>query len=350
MNKTYRVALIGCGGRGRVHVPGIVADSRLQLIALADANAANAEAVNEEHKLGAAIYTDYHQLLEHEKPDIVVACLWTELHLAVIRDCAQAGVKAILSEKPMAATWGECLEIAQIAQETGCQLSFTHQRRFAKGNQFVRQLIADGTLGEIKRMDLTSPPHLLDCGTHTFDQALSFLGETPARWVLGAVDTSKVISFFNVRAEATAVGTVVFENGVRANFQFGGPNLDQWSGVRVIGTGGFISVLWGGEIQEYAIYDQPTWQPPTLEDGDNDHMIGLLRNVADCVESGAEPETSWQKALRAAEIIFALYESVRQCARIELPLTGVTDNPLHALLDGDHVRVTPESKTTGVQA
>jgi UDP-N-acetyl-2-amino-2-deoxyglucuronate dehydrogenase len=174
-NSTYRVALIGCGRRARAHLTGVVADSRLKVVALADAVREAADQMNADYGFNASIYTDYDEMLEEERPDIVVTCLWTPLHLPVYRACAQAGVKAVLCEKPMSETWGACQEMARIQEETGCQLTFCHQRRFAKGNIALRQMIADGTFGEIKRLDLYSPPNLLDCGTHTLDQALSFI-------------------------------------------------------------------------------------------------------------------------------------------------------------------------------
>lgn len=332
MDRTYRVAMIGCGGRGRAHAVGVQADSRLQVIALADPSREAADKFNADFGFSATVYSDYEELLKAERPDIVVACLWTPLHLPVYRACAQAGIKAVLSEKPMAATWGECLEMARLAEETGCQLTFCHQRRFAKGNQLVRQMIADGLFGDIRRLDLYSPPNLLDCGTHTIDQALSFLEETPAKWVLGAVDTSEVLNWFNVRAECMANGTVVFQNGVRASLQVGGPDMDMWGGVRVSGTAGFIEVFWDGNFGQGAIYSRPKWKPPLVEDSGDAHMVGLVRNAIDCLQSGVEPETSCRKALRASEIIFALYESVRRRARVEMPLTNVLDNPLHDLL------------------
>jgi predicted dehydrogenase len=223
--------------------------------------------------------------------------------------------------------------MARLAEQTGCQLTFCHQRRFAEGNLLVRRLIAEGVFGEIKRLDLYSPPNLLDCGTHTVDQALSFVNESPARWVLGAVDTSEVLNWFDVRAECMATGTLVLQNGVRAALQVGGPDMDIWGGVRVMGTKGFIDVLWGGNFGQAALYNQPDWQPPVVQDSDEAHMAGVVRNAVDCLESGEEPETSYLKALRASEIIFALYESVRRRARVELPLTDVLDNPLHSLLD-----------------
>jgi predicted dehydrogenase len=339
MSKTYRVAIIGCGGRGREHAKGIQADSRLEMVALADPNQAAADALNADYNFGARVYTDYQELLQTEKPDIVAACLWPGLHLPVYRACTEAGVKAVMSEKPMAPTWGECLEMARLEKETGCQLTFSHQRRFASGNLLARKLIADGTFGEIQRLDLYSPQNLLDCGTHTVDQAMSFIGEVPGRWVMGAVDTSKLLNWFGVRAETIATGTIVFENGIRAHLQTGGPDMDMWGGVRVIGSKGFLEVLWDGNFKQAVVYAQPEWKPPTCEAQPDEHMIGLVKNAVDCLESGDESEVSCTKALRATEILFGLYESVRQCRRIELPLQNVRDNPLHALLDGENVQV-----------
>jgi predicted dehydrogenase len=271
-------------------------------------------------------------MLSREKPNVVITCLWTPLHLPIFRDCVEAGVKAVLSEKPMAPTWGESLEMGRLADESGCQLTFCHQRRFRKGNLAARRLIEEGRFGKVQRMDLYSPPNLLDCGTHTFDQALSFNKETPAKWAMGAVDASEPIKWFDVSAEAMATGLVVFENGVRAYLQTGGPDVDMRSGVRVLGSEGFIEVQWDGQWSRAVVYDEPGWQPPAIEGADDDPMIDVVRNALDCLESGDEPLLSHHHALRAAEIIFALYESVRRHARIELPLDTV-DNPFLTMLD-----------------
>lgn len=333
MNKPYRAAFIGCGRRAHEHAIGVKTENRLQVVALSDLQVSAAEALDKEFEFGAAVYTDHKEMLAKERPDVVIVCLWTRLHLPIFRDCAEAGVKAVLLEKPMTPTWGESLEMAQIAEKTGCQLTFSHQRRFASGNRLVRKLINEGLLGRLVRMDLYSPPNLLDCGTHTFDQALSFMNECPAKWVLGAVDASETFNWFNVPSESVAAGIVVFQNGVRANIQLGGPDMDIWGGVRVIGSEGFIEVFWDGDIREAVVYADPSWKPPVVQSEPNEQMIGLVRNAIDCLEKGEEPELSYKKALRAAEIIFAFYESVRRHARVELPLTGVTDNPFITMLE-----------------
>lgn len=328
-----KVAVIGCGGRGSAHAAALAKEERVRVVALVDARRESADAMNTEFGFGAAVYDDHRRMLETEQPEVVVIALWTPLHLPVFKDCVLAGVRAVLSEKPMAPTWGECRKMAALTEASGVQLTFSHQRRFATGNRLARQLIAEGRFGTVERLDLYSPPNLLDCGTHTFDQAMSFLGETPAKWVLAAVDTSELVRWFDVSAEGMAVGSLAFENGVRASFQVGGPDLDMWSGVRLYGSEGHLAVMWDGQFRRCIRYDDPSWSAEPEEDTQEDHMERMVHEVFDCLEAGAESEVSVQKAMRAAEIIFAGYESVRRHARVELPLVGVEDNPFLSMLE-----------------
>ena len=331
----YRVAVIGCGGRARAHAPGFDADKRLKIVALADVKRESAEAFQTDHGYtDAAIYTDHRELLTTERPDVAVVTLWTAFHLPVIKDCIEAGVKVILSEKPVAATWGECVEIARLAEASGVVLTFAHQRRFASGNRKVRELIADGVFGKIERMDLFSPPHLLDCGTHSVDQAISFNGEAGVTWVHGAVDLTNTVNYFGIVAEGNFTGTFRFDNGVYATIRTGTHELELWGGVRVVGADGFVEVFWGGDVKRAVKYSDPSWMfPAVVAASEHEEMIGLVTNAIDAYESGAEPELSYKKAMKASEILFAFYESARTHKRVTLPLTGVTGNPLFELLE-----------------
>lgn len=339
--EVFRAAFIGCGKRAHEHAIGVQADGRCQVVALTDISAASAERLRTEFGFQANIYTDYKQMLVKEKPDVVFICLWTPFHLPVFRDCAEAGVKAVLCEKPMSATWGECQEMGRIAEKHGCQLTFSLQRRFAKGNQTARRFIQEGKIGQVLRMDLYSPPNLLDCGIHTFDQAISYLDETPAKWVLGAVDTSEMLNWFDVPSECGASGHLVFANGVHASLYSGSidtwePTEDPtkiWAGVRVVGTEGFMEVMWDGQIVRGVNYKDPSWKPEMEISSMSDQMKDYIKHAIDCLQSGEEPVVSHRKALCASEIIFAFYESVRRNARVELPLVDVSDNPFIAMLE-----------------
>lgn len=333
MDKNYKVAIIGCGGRGDKHALGFDADNRCKVTALVDIKREAAEKINKKYNFKANIYQDYREMLVREKVDIVAICLWTDLHLPVFMDCAQTGIKAALVEKPMAITWENSKKYRQIVEKTGCQLTFGHQRRFAEGNQLARKWIKQGKFGEITRMDMFSPHHILDCGTHTIDQALSFNQEKDVKWVLGAIDTRKIISIYDVKAETGAAGTMVFENDVNANIQLGLPDQEMWGGVRVEGTRGFIEVFWDGNYGKGKVYDDPQWEPPEVNTDDEIQMKKMISNAVDSLNNGKEPELSYKKALRAAEIIFAFYESVYRHKLIKLPLTEGIKNPFYTMLE-----------------
>jgi len=318
-----RIAFIGCGKRAHASANGVSATPQSEVVALVDLNPEAANTMAEKFGFEAPVFTDHKEMLRTVRPDFVIGSLWTPLHLPVFRDCAEAGVKGFLSEKPMAPSWGESLEMADIAEKTGCQLTFCHQRRFAKGNQQVRRLLEEGIFGDIASMDLYAPCGLLDCGTHTIDQALSFNRETPAKWVMGAVDVSEVKEFFAVPTEAMATGLILFENGVRANIQCQGPDRDMPTGLRIHATNGMLEVGWDGQVPRAVRFDDPNWTMPECESQEpGAQMIDVVGDAIDCLACGREPELSYKKALRATEVIYALYESATTHRRIELPLVN----------------------------
>jgi UDP-N-acetylglucosamine 3-dehydrogenase len=63
-------------------------------------------------------------MLAKESLDIVSICLWPHLHAPLVVEAAQAGVKAIHCEKPMAPTWEEAKKMMAICDEQNVQLTF----------------------------------------------------------------------------------------------------------------------------------------------------------------------------------------------------------------------------------
>lgn len=309
------------------------ADDRLRVVAIVDVNEAAATKFKAEFELDAECFTSVEEMLAKIHPEVVVLALWTDLHLPVFRQCVDAGVRLVMCEKPMAARWTECKELAEVAENSKTLLTFCHQRRFAAGNQAARRLIDSGKLGVIERMDLFSPPHLLDCGTHSVDQALAFNRDQDVTWVHGAVDLSSTVNYFGIPAEAMTTGMFMFANGVFATIRTGTKDMAMWGGVRVSGSDGFVEVFWDGDVRRAVVYAEPNWTfcSPPVEP--TDHMRAMVRHCVDCLLEGAEPEVSSRKALRAAEVLFGLYESARRHERIDLPLTGDVGNPLVDMLN-----------------
>ena len=143
----------------------------------------------------------------------------------------------------------------------------------------------------------------MDCGTHTVDQAFSFNGESPVKWVTGFVDLGTTFRYFDIPAEEMFTGTIVYENGVRASIQVGGPDMDLWGGVRVIGEKGFLDVMWDGEIKNSAIYIDPTWRAPELTPGYLEKPVkDVVKNITDCLISGETSQVDYHMATRTVPL------------------------------------------------
>src|SRR5215218_9580116 len=136
----FRVGIIGCGrpwksagasgfGMSNFHAQGYAASPDTAITALADINLDNARAFQAAHG-GERIYADYHEMLAQEQLDIVSICTWPHHHAPMVIAAAEAGVKAIHCEKPMAPSYAEALRMVAVCEAHGAQLTFNHQRRF----------------------------------------------------------------------------------------------------------------------------------------------------------------------------------------------------------------------------
>ncbi|MCB0087294.1 MAG: Gfo/Idh/MocA family oxidoreductase, partial [Caldilineaceae bacterium] len=112
----FKVGIIGCGkpwrsegatgfGMSHAHALGYIESPDAEIVALSDIVAENAKAF-QELRGGDRIYTDYHEMLATEGLDIVSISTWPHLHAQMVVDCAEAGVRAVHCEKPMATTFG----------------------------------------------------------------------------------------------------------------------------------------------------------------------------------------------------------------------------------------------------
>ncbi|HCE00665.1 MAG TPA: hypothetical protein DER07_06450, partial [Armatimonadetes bacterium] len=87
---SVRMAIVGCGGRGREFAKGVAADGRCDVVALVDPARDRAEAVAKEFGFRASLYESLDAMLRAEKPEAVCLALWTRLHLPAIERCLAA--------------------------------------------------------------------------------------------------------------------------------------------------------------------------------------------------------------------------------------------------------------------
>ena len=220
---TRRIGVIGCGRIGRMHasllareVPGWV------VAAVADAVPAAAEGVSA--TIGAPVRS-IDELLASDDVDTVAICTSTDTHVDLIIAAAQAG-KAIFCEKPVSLDL-ELVDRALAAVEAaGVPFMIGFNRRFDPGHKSVRDRVADGSVGDLHVLRITSrdpaapPPEyvavsggiFLDMVIHDFDMA-HYVVQSPVAEVFarGAVRVDPRIG--EVGDVDTAVTVLTHEDG-----------------------------------------------------------------------------------------------------------------------------------------
>jgi predicted dehydrogenase len=155
MRDPLRVALIGFGGYGKTHVRALqtmAKEGLATLYAVAEINQeAYAEPLAQCRNNGVHIYTDWRAMLAECECDFVAVATPLHLHREMVITALEAGYP-VLCEKPAAVTIQDVSAMAQAASHSGllCGVDFQLLTSDAIGQ--LKQLIADGSLGEVKRI------------------------------------------------------------------------------------------------------------------------------------------------------------------------------------------------------
>ncbi len=348
----YRVGVIGCGDNTKKkgsmgyamaweHAAAYEKlTEQCEIVACADIVEKNAKAFAE--RFGAkAIYSDYKEMLASEGLDIVSICTWMHLHAEMTIAAAEAGVKAIHCEKPMATTWGDAKRMAQVCRDRDVQLTFNHQRRFGAPFFMAKEMLKAGEIGEMQILQYGGG-NLYDTGTHFIDMLSFFNDETPAKWVIAQIDYRGPNLVFGADHEGQAWAAWEYANGVMG-MAASGPGSPIIGAInRIVGTGGVIEI---GVISQRQLPlrikrdGQTEWEVVDTR-GESIHGPGFIdRAIADIIDalaSGRESQLCARRALISTEIIFACWESSRRRGRVDLPL-DVDDNALNAMIQAGQI-------------
>ena len=248
----------------------------------------------------------------------------------------------------MALTFGGARNMAEAAWDHDVQLTFNHQRRFGRPFRRAKELLDDGEIGELERVEF-SAPELFDYGSHSFDLSNYYNDEASPEWVLCGLDYRDEQLKFGAHNENHAVVQWAYENGVSGLATTGhggeaGVNCHN----RLVGTDGVIEVGpgnggVGSDIPLRIRRDGGDWEQLDT-DGEGMHGGGFIEraieSVVEAVETGESSELSAANALNATELIFGAWESARQRGRIEFPLE-IDDNPLEAMVESGELGLEP---------
>ena len=125
---SLRVGILGCGGIAARHAGAIATlPGSMSLVACAGRNEAKVSAFGA--KFGATAYTDYRQMLDTERLDLLIVALPPYAHQGEVEAAARAGVH-LLVEKPIALSMERAESMVSAARAAGVVAACGFMYRF----------------------------------------------------------------------------------------------------------------------------------------------------------------------------------------------------------------------------
>ena len=369
----YKAAVIGCGRMARGHMQAYK-ELGIPIAAGADISEDALQAFAEE--TGAeGLFTDYRRMLAEVKPDLVSVVTHDTLHCKMVVAAAEAGIRGIVCEKPMAMDLAEADEMLTACRASGSRLTISHQRYYMPQYARARELIADGAIGRVVSAEASLKAGcLMTDGTHTIHMLLALLGEPEVDHLLGQVDGHEGYEYYGHRCENAGIAFLAFTNQVRASMVWGWmareaareggvrrqQSLDpSWDDERhryhhfiIHGDRGRLEVYGdvfkitdiestpavrifrGNEIEDIEI----EWPAPVS-------AIGLeIKDLMETIETGAPHPLDGENGRKITEVMIGIYESARRRSIVKFPVEA-RDNPFLAMCEtGDFP---PQGDETG---
>ncbi len=273
-------------------------------------------------------YDDYPQMLQEAQPDIVCIAVRQTMHAEQCEQALAAGVRGILSDKPLATSLEEADRIVEACRRANVPLAFGLDRRWDSSYRFLRQVIADGAIGAVTGVTGYGLPNLINHGCHWYDTMLALAGDPEPVWVSGFVqDVSDEPPDARSRMDPTGRAQIGLDNGaVAVAIPEGGPG----AGFEVLGEHGRLLIL--NDARQAHLWTETSGdgraelQPrplelPILPEG---WPAGpaAVSDLAQAVRTGGTTACDVDHARRATEIGFAIHLSSNNAgARVNLPAT-----------------------------
>ncbi len=153
-NRKLRFGVMGAARINRRVVPGISGANNAELVGIASRDRAKAEAAAQQ--FGARkIYDNYEAMLADAEIEAVYIPLPNTMHIEWGIKAAEAGKHALI-EKPLALKPDDIDALQAAAQKAGVVVMEAFMYRFHPQQLRVKQMIADGAIGDIKVVKATN--------------------------------------------------------------------------------------------------------------------------------------------------------------------------------------------------
>ncbi|GIO96831.1 oxidoreductase [Paenibacillus lautus] len=333
MTTTFKVVIAGCGSMANTWADYAKGREDVEIVGIVDIQEKFAKAFADRHGLSCPIYTNITEALTSSEADIVFDVTIPASHYGISTVALKHGCH-VFSEKPLAESMTECLDIVRLAESAGRTHAVMQNRRFDPRIRAFKGLIDSGTIGKPGFIgadfflgahfggfrDLMDSPLLLDMAIHTFDQG---------RMISGADPVSVYCQEFNPPGSwyaGNAMAICIYEMSDGSVFNYRGSWCAEgaqtsWEAAwRVTGEKG--TAIWDGHDEIYAEfvaegdqsgnfirkYERTEGTLPVMEKTGHH---GCLEHMFHALEAGIKPETDCSDNVYSMAMVLAALESAK---------------------------------------
>lgn len=343
-----KYALIGCG---RISPNHIVAAQKngLDIVALCDLKQENIIDKIKKFELSSKVkvYTNYLEMLQNERPELVAIATESGKHAQIALDCMEYGCNLII-EKPIALSIEDANKIINKANQSNLKVCACHQNRFNKSIQKIREAVEKNRFGKM----FYGTAHIRWCRDHEYYDRASWRGTWEQdggalmnqcihnidllRWMMGD-DIEEVVGMTDrlhhdyIEAEDIGIALIKFKSGsygiVEGTTNVYPKNLEET--LYLFGEKGTVKA--GGQsvnvIEEWRfsdMLDEPEEVKQKFhENPPNVYGYGhtpLYEDVIDAIRNDRKPYVDAEAGKRALELVLAIYKSSYEQRIVKLPL------------------------------
>lgn len=218
----HNMAIIGFGGMGSFHYKKLLKEQEIVCTGVWDVKPERREYAA---SLGLHVYGSLEEVLADDSIEIVLIATPNDVHHPIALQALASG-KHVICEKPVTLNAKLLTEMLETADKAGKLLTVHQNRRWDRGYRIVHQVLGEGVLGEVYRIesrvhgahgipgDWRQDPKqgggmVYDWGIHLLDQAVMLFPEAKIQSVYATLN--------HVTNEQTDDGffiDLLFDNGV----------------------------------------------------------------------------------------------------------------------------------------
>ena len=342
-----KYALIGCGRISPHHIEA-AKNNRLDFTAMCDIVPEIMTGKSDRFGLETVRkYTDYKELLEKERPELVAVATESGKHAAIALDCIATGCNVII-EKPIALSVADADAIIKAGKEKGVLVCANHQNRFNKSVRYIRKALEEGRFGRLSH----GAAHV------RWNRGKSYYNQAPwrgtwaqdggclmnqcihnidlLRWMMGD-EVDEVMAYTDqiehpyLEAEDLGMAIVKFKNGsyglIEGTTNVYPKNLEET--LYIFGENGTAKAagISGNIIEEWSFedgLDDPEYVKAVYSENPlNVYGFGhtpLYADMIDAIYNNRTPYVDGEAGKRALEMVLAIYKSAAEHRPVKFPL------------------------------